>query len=270
MNNCGVIDPVALDLGFFSITWYALAYVTALIVGWRMVIYLAKKPPTFMVTRDVDDFFVWAALGVILGGRLGYVLFYKPEYYLANPLEIPMLWTGGMSFHGGMLGVVAAIVVFALIRKIPVLRLGDIVCCVVPIGLFLGRIANFVNGELWGRQSDVSWAMIFPCDPEQVARHPSQLYQAALEGLMLFIVLWLIRTRTSAWVRPGALAGSFLTGYAIARMIGELFREPDAHLGFIIGQSITMGQILSLPMLVIGLGLIANACMRPRIPAQIK
>jgi phosphatidylglycerol---prolipoprotein diacylglyceryl transferase len=270
MNHCGVIDPVAIPLGFFDITWYALAYVVALIIGWRFVIHLSKRPPTFMTPREVDDFFVWAALGVILGGRIGYVLFYKPGYYLENPGEIPMLWTGGMSFHGGMLGVITAIFVFALVRRIPMLRLGDIICCAVPIGLFLGRIANFINGELWGRPTDLPWGMVFTCDPEQLARHPSQLYQSFLEGVVLFSVMWIVRTRTDAWRRPGALAGTFLAGYAIARMIGELFREPDAHLGFIIGQAITMGQILSLPMLLVGIGLIANALLRRPVPADAK
>ncbi|MGF1625140.1 MAG: prolipoprotein diacylglyceryl transferase [Alphaproteobacteria bacterium] len=270
MMHCGVIDPVALDLGFFQITWYALAYVVSLIIGWRFVVYLSKRPPTFMTTRDVDDFFVWAALGVILGGRLGYVLFYKPEYYLENLAEIPMLWTGGMSFHGGMLGVIAAIIVFALVRKLPLLRLGDIICCAVPIGLFFGRIANFINGELWGRPTDVAWGMVFTCDPEQLVRHPSQLYQAALEGLVVFALLWILRTRTDAWRRPGTIAGAFLAGYGIARIVGELFREPDAHLGFIIGQAITMGQILSLPMVLVGLGLIANARIRRPVPADAK
>ncbi|MEZ5670312.1 MAG: prolipoprotein diacylglyceryl transferase [Alphaproteobacteria bacterium] len=266
MNTCGVIDPVALDLGFFQITWYALAYVVALIVGWRFVTYLAHRPPTFMTTRMVDDFFVWAALGVILGGRLGYVLFYKPGYYLENPQEIPMLWTGGMSYHGGMLGVILAIWLFAMKRRISFLRLGDVVTCAVPIGLFLGRIANFINGELWGRPTDVSWGMVFKCDPEQLVRHPSQLYQSFLEGVVLFSVLWIVRTRTDAFRRPGTLAGTFLAGYAVARMIGELFREPDAHLGFIIGQAITMGQLLSLPMLLVGIGLIVNGRMRPKLP----
>ena len=268
MDYCGVIDPVALDLGFFQITWYALAYVASLLIGWRLVIRLAQKPPAVMEPRAVDDFFVWAALGVILGGRLGYVLFYKPGYYLENPLEIPQLWTGGMSFHGGMLGVVLAIVLFARFRKMSILRVADVVACAVPIGLFFGRIANFINGELWGRETDVSWGMVFACDPEQLVRHPSQLYQAAMEGLILFAVLWIVRTRTDAWRRPGVLAGTFLTGYAIARMVGELFRQPDDHLGFIVGQAITMGQLLSLPMLLAGLALIAYGRTRRPLPAS--
>ncbi|MEQ9428312.1 MAG: prolipoprotein diacylglyceryl transferase [Phycisphaerales bacterium] len=269
MNDaCGVFGTTGIDLGFFVLRFYALAYVIGLILGWWLVVRLSRKPPEFMTRRDVDDFFVWAALGVILGGRLGYVLFYKPGYYLENPSEILMLWTGGMSFHGGMLGVIAAMFIFALVRKIPVLRLGDIVCCAVPIGLGLGRLANFINGELWGRETDVSWGIVFPCDPELLVRHPSQLYQAFLEGLVLFTVLWIVRVRTDAWRRPGALAGTFLAGYGVARIIAEFFREPDAHLGFIVGQSITMGQILSLPMVLVGVVLIANARLRPALPLK--
>ena len=212
----------------------------------------------------VDDFIVWATVGIILGGRLGYVLFYRPEYYFRDPLEIVYLWHGGMSFHGGALGVIVAIVVFARQRGLSMFALGDIVCAVVPIGLFFGRIANFINGELFGRVSDVPWAMVFPNGgPEP--RHPSQLYQAGLEGLVLFAVLALLAHRTELRQRPGFISGAFLCGYAIARSIGELFREPDAYLGFLIGP-VTMGQMLSLPMLVAGLWLIATSGRRAALP----
>ena len=263
--ECGIIDPVAVDLGFLQVRWYALAYIVGILIGWRYVSWLAKRPPVFMEQRLVDDFLLWATLGVVLGGRLGYVLFYKPGYYLENPVEIPMLWTGGMSFHGGMLGVVLALVLFARYRKLPLMRLADAVACAVPIGLFFGRIANFINGELFGRASDVSWAIVFPCDPEQVARHPSQLYQAFLEGIVLLIVLAVIRARTDAWLRPGAMTGIFLIGYGIARIIGEFFRMPDSHLGFLVGEFLTMGMLLSLPMIAVGIIFVMRAYRRPAL-----
>jgi len=253
------IDPVALQLGPFAIRWYALAYISGLLLGWRYVKALAARPPHAMSETEVDDFLVWATLGVILGGRLGYVLFYKPAYFFANPLEIPMLWHGGMSFHGGALGVILAIVLFAKKNGRNLFLIGDAICCAEPIGQFFGRIANFINGELFGRvaPSDLPWAMVFPHGgPEP--RHPSQLYQAGLEGAALGLTLFLLWRFTGIRHRPGALAGVFLAGYGLARMVGEVYRQPDAHLGFLWG-GFTMGQLLSVPLVLAGAGLIVAA-----------
>ncbi len=250
-------NPVALQLGPFAIRWYALAYITGLGLGWRYCLRLASKPPVLMQPIDIDDFFTWATLGVVLGGRIGYVLIYNPAQYFADPLEILKVWHGGMSFHGGCTGVAIAIILFARQRKIPILGLGDIVACAVPIGLFFGRLANFVNGELWGRTTDVPWAMVFPTDPQQLPRHPSQLYQAGLEGIVLFLLLLALELRGLRW-RPGTITGAFLIGYALARCFGELFRQPDQQIGYL-WSGLTMGQLLSLPMLAIGIWLVARA-----------
>jgi phosphatidylglycerol:prolipoprotein diacylglycerol transferase len=244
------IDPVIFQIGPFAIRWYALAYVAGLIIGWRLMMRLAQSDGSNISPKQVDEFLIWATLGVILGGRLGYVLFYKPEYYLSNPAEIFMVWQGGMSFHGGFLGVVLATVLYCRFQKIVILEFGDLLATVVPVGLFFGRIANFINGELYGRTTDVPWGMIFPGGGD-LPRHPSQLYEALLEGLVLFIVLLIFR-KTSYANKPGFIMGLFFAGYAIARSFVELFREPDAFLGFFVG-GLTMGQLLSLPMLIIGL-----------------
>jgi phosphatidylglycerol:prolipoprotein diacylglycerol transferase len=249
------IDPIAIEIGPFAIRWYALAYIVGIILGGRYLIVLAGRSGANVSREAIDDFVAWATMGVILGGRLGYVLFYKPGYYILQPQEIFYVWRGGMSFHGGMIGVLVAIYLFARRRKIPVLTLGDLVAAVTPIGLFFGRIANFINGELFGRQTDVAWAMIFPTDPDQNPRHPSQLYQAFLEGILLFAVLQIFARNREHWRHPARIGGIFLAGYSIARIVGEFFREPDAHLGYILGP-ITMGQLLSLPMLAAGLYLI--------------
>ncbi len=246
-------DPVALQLGPFAIRWYALAYIAGLLIAWYYCRRLTTRPPQRLSANAFDDFLFWATLGILLGGRLGYVLFYKPGFYLSQPLEILYIWQGGMSFHGGLLGVVAAVVFFARRRGLPIMALSDIVACAAPIGLCLGRIANFVNGELYGRPSDLPWAMVFPRGGP-LARHPSQIYESLLEGLVLFLALYFL-VRRGALERTGALTGAFFMGYALARMLAEVFREPDAHLGFILG-GVTMGQILSLPMLLIGLGLV--------------
>ncbi len=249
------IDPIAVALGPLAIRWYSLAYIVGLVGGWRYCRRLAGRPPNAINADAFDDFLLWATLGVVLGGRLGYVLFYKPAFFLANPLEILVLWQGGMSFHGGAAGVILAIILFARKRGVSWLSLGDLVVCAVPIGLFLGRLANFVNGELYGRAAEVPWAMVFPRDPQQVPRHPSQLYEAGLEGIVLFLLLYLLVRRD--WLeRPGAIGGAFLAGYGLARIIVEFFREPDAHLGFLLGFT-TMGQVLSLPLIVAGVILIA-------------
>ena len=259
------IGPTLIEIGPIAIRWYALAYIAGLLLAWQLARTLAKRPPPVVSPERIDDFLLWAAVGVVLGGRLGYVLFYKPAYFLANPMEVLALWQGGMSFHGGLLGVIVAILAFAARRRLNLFAFADIIAFVTPPGLFFGRIANFINGELWGRASDVPWAMVFPHDPLQIARHPSQLYQAMLEGALLFAVLALAAGLFAARRRPGMISGLFLAGYAVARLVGEMFREPDAHLGFLVGQSITMGQLLSLPPLLFGLFLIWRAARNPRL-----
>ena len=254
------IDPVAVEIGPLAIRWYALAYVAGILVGWRYMTILARRSPAGVAPRDVDDFVLWATLGIVLGGRLGYVLFYRPGDYLQDPLSAFALWQGGMSFHGGLCGVVLAAVLFAWRRRIPWLALGDLVSAATPIGLFFGRLANFVNGELYGRPTAVPWGMVFPgAGPEP--RHPSQLYEAALEGLVLFAACAAVVFFMRGLERAGLVGGVFLAGYAIARILAELFRQPDAHLGFLFGGA-TMGQLLSIPVLIAGLWLIRRA--RPR------
>jgi phosphatidylglycerol:prolipoprotein diacylglycerol transferase len=259
------IDPVLIQLGPFAIRWYALAYIAGILLGWLYARAMIRNEklwggPAPMTATDCDDFIVWVTLGVILGGRLGYVLFYNPDYFAAHPLEALQLWKGGMSFHGGFTGCIAAVVLFARSRGIPVLSLGDITCAVGPIGVLLGRLANFINGELWGRPADVPWAMVFPTGGP-VPRHPSQLYEAALEGLLLFVVLGLL-VRSGALKRPGLIIGAFAIGYALTRSFAELFREPDAQLGFLWG-GLTMGMLLSLPLLLFGIVLVVLALRQP-------
>jgi phosphatidylglycerol:prolipoprotein diacylglycerol transferase len=247
-------DPIAVSFGPFAIRWYALAYIVGLILGWRYCLWVAKRPPAVASPAAIDDFLVWATLGVVLGGRAGYVLFYKPDYYFQNPSEILKLWHGGMSFHGGALGVLAALYLFCRQRGLSLLAFSDIITSAVPIGLFFGRVANFINGELWGRPSDVPWAMVFPNGgPEP--RHPSQLYEAGLEGIVLFLLLFALLRFTRIRERPGALAGTFLMGYATARIFVEFFRAPDAFLGFL-WFGATMGQLLSIPVFLFGLWLV--------------
>jgi len=258
------IDPVLFQIGPFAIRWYALAYIAGLILAWRYCRWLTTQPPNRMKPLDFDDFLVWATLGVVLGGRLGYVLFYKPGYYLAHPLDVFVIWEGGMSFHGGLLGVLLAIGLFARNRGVHYFTLSDMVGAATPIGLCLGRIANFINSELYGRAADpqsVPWAMIFPTDPASTPRHPSQIYEAILEGLVLFLILFVL-VRLGALKRTGAISGCFMMGYGTARFIVEYFREPDAHLGFII-PGISMGQILSLPMVLIGIGILVWSLRGP-------
>lgn len=290
-------NPVALQLGPFAIRWYALSYIVGILIGWRYCLHLADRRPRLVGRKDVDDFLVWATLGVVLGGRIGYVLFYNLPYYVDHPFEALELWHGGMSFHGGALGVTTAILLFTRGRKLPLFAFSDIVTAAIPIGLFFGRIANFINGELYGRPAEIPWAMKFPselmanpakaaaavdavtkvdphlnnveaiiaayrADPSVRAivdqlltpRHPSQLYEAACEGLLLFLLLF-FSERMGARSRPGALTGLFLCGYAVARMSGELFRQPDVQLGYLF-LGTTMGQLLSIPVLVAGLGII--------------
>lgn len=250
------LDPVAISIGPIALRWYALSYMAGLLLAWWYCRTIAKRPESRAKVEVIDDLVAWATLGVVLGGRLGYILFYKPGHYLANPEQVLYLWEGGMSFHGGLIGVLLAIGWVAHRHKLRYFELADIVGCATPIGLFLGRLANFVNGELYGRVTSVSWGMVFPNggpDP----RHPSQLYQAFLEGICVFVLLWIF-LRAGRLRQPGFLSGLFLLGYGSARIIGEFFREPDAHLGFILGP-VTMGQLLSLPMVAIGIWFMVRA-----------
>ena len=263
------INPVLISIGPFSIRWYALAYIVGIIAGWfyaRAMIarerYWGGGAP--ITVADYDDFIIWITIGIIAGGRIGYVLFYNLPQFAAHPVQIFELWNGGMSFHGGVAGCVVATVLFALRRGLPMLTLGDITTAVAPIGLFLGRIANFINGELWGRPTDVPWAMIFP-NGGPIPRHPSQLYEAFCEGVLLFLLLFAAE-RLRVRQRPGVVTGLFLVGYAAARMSGELFREPDPQLGFLIFGT-TMGQLLSIPLLIAGILIIAWALRAP-VPAR--
>ena len=254
------IDPVAIALGPIAIRWYALAYIVGLLVGWRYCLALSRHPPHLVERQDIDDFLVWATLGVVLGGRIGYVLFYQPGYYLFHPVDALYVWHGGMSFHGGALGVTIAIVLFTRARRVPLLAFSDIITEAIPIGLFFGRIANFVNGELYGRPTQVPWAMVFP-NGGPVPRHPSQLYEAFCEGILLFLLLF-VAERLGARQRPGVVTGLFLAGYAVARMSGELFRQPDVQLGYLIFGT-TMGQLLSVPLLIAGIAIIFWAQRAP-------
>ena len=260
------IDPVLIEIGPFAIRWYALAYIAGLLIGWRYCVGMTRRPPPVLDAAALDDFLVWVTLGVVLGGRIGYVLFYNFGYYLQHPIEALKIWTGGMSFHGGAIGVVLAMFLFTRLRKIDFLRLGDMLVCAVPIGLFLGRLANFINGELYGRPTDVWWAMVFPTDEARLPRHPSQLYEAALEGVVLFLVLFVLQRFTRAREYRGFLSGVFLSGYAISRIIAEYFREPDRQLGYLLGGptldqlgGLTMGQLLSIPVLIVGVWLIRRS-----------
>ena len=253
------LDPVALDIGFFQIKWYSLAYIGGILLGWWYLLKLIAQPGAPMARRHADDMIFYATLGIILGGRAAYVLFYKPEILL-NPLDIFKLWEGGMSFHGGVIGVSLAIIWMARKHKLDWLRIHDYIACCVPFGLFFGRLANFVNGELWGRATDLPWAIVFPRAGE-VARHPSQLYEAGLEGILLFAILYVMFWKTQARYQPGKLVGTFLTVYGISRFLVELVREPDAGLEHL-WWGLSMGQTLSVPMIVGGLYLIATAKRR--------
>lgn len=255
------IDPVIVEIGPFALRWYALAYIGGLMFGWWYLKRLVTTERLWGDLRrpapvDVDDLLVWITLGVILGGRLGYVLFYG-EGYLDDPLAVLRVWQGGMSFHGGLAGAAVAMAVFARRRGLNVWTLFDLAAAAVPVGLLLGRIANFVNGELYGRPTDVPWAFVFPHGgPEP--RHPSQLYEAGLEGLLLFVVLAIL-VRRGALQRPGLVTGVFGIGYGLSRILVEVFREPDAQIGYLAGGWLTMGMLLSLPLVVIGAAFVAAA-----------
>ena len=252
-----VFDPIAIAIGPIVIRWYALAYIGGIVIGWIYARSLLKNTklwsgPAPISLIQLDDFILWVTVGIILGGRTGYVLFYNFPFFAHHPAEIFELWKGGMSFHGGFLGCVVAVTWFARTNNVPILSLGDITTAVGPIVLFLGRIANFINDELWGRAADpdLPWAMIFPTGGP-VPRHPSQLYEAGMEGILLFTVL-AIMIRLGALKRPGLVLGSFITLYGVARIVGEHFREPDPQLGFLWG-GLTMGMLLSIPMVIGGI-----------------
>lgn len=258
-------DPVLVSFGPFALRWYALAYIVSLLIGWRVMRVLCRRTPTVASEIEVDDFLTWAVLGVVLGGRLGYVMFYQPSLYLAHPARIVEVWHGGMSFHGGVLGVVVAILLYTRARRIPTLGFADRLAVVTPIGLGLGRCANFINGELWGRAAPPWWPfpMIYP-RVDATPRFPSELYEAFLEGVVLLIVMWTAAARPALRARFGFLTGLFLAGYAVARFTVEFTREPDAFLGTI-AFGLSMGQLLSLPMLAIGIVFMLAA--RPRAAA---
>jgi phosphatidylglycerol:prolipoprotein diacylglycerol transferase len=257
-------DPVIVQFGPLAIRWYALAYIAGLLLGWVLIKRIVQRPGWTLTAEQVDDLLFYATLGIIIGGRLGFVFFYHPVYYLTNPLQILAVWQGGMSFHGGLIGVIFACWLFARRQGIGFLEIVDAVAIVAPIGLFFGRIANFINAELWGRPTSVPWGVIFPgAGPEP--RHPSQLYEAFLEGIVLFLVLQIMARGAREPATAGTLGGVFLAGYGVARFVVEFFREPDAHLGYLLG-FLTMGQLLSLPMIAAGLGLLFHARGGVRAP----
>jgi phosphatidylglycerol---prolipoprotein diacylglyceryl transferase len=265
-----IIDPIAVEIGPVAIRWYGLAYMAGILFGWLYGRYLVSRAalwngkPAF-TTSQADDFVLWIALGIVVGGRLGFVLFYEPSYFLANPWEIPALWQGGMSFHGGLLGVVLAVWAFAKVKGINPLSLGDVASAATPFGLFFGRLANFINSEVVGRTTDVPWAMVFPgAGPEP--RHPSQLYEAALEGVLLFIILRIATHRCHALTRPCTVFGLFLIFYGIFRSLVELVRDP--HLGHPLDIGfLTPGIAYSIPMVAIGIWLVLRARRHVAIPA---
>ena len=247
----------AIHLGFFDLRWYSLAYIAGILIGWWYLLRLLAQPGAPMARRHADDFVFYATIGILIGGRLAYCLFYKPEI-LRTPVEILKLWEGGMSFHGGLAGVLIALCYLAWKNKLSWLRICDYVCCCTPPGLMFGRLANFVNGELWGRPTSVPWAIVFPRTGDGIPRHPSQLYEAGLEGVLLFAVLSFLFWRTRARYQPGLLFGSGLIGYALCRIFIETLREPDAGLEHL-SWGLTMGQTLSLPMMLAGLYLVVTA-----------
>lgn len=250
------IDPVAIHLGAFGIRWYSIAYLLGILFSWTLTKKMVTRYPMDIKAEHIDDACFWMTIGMILGGRFGYVFFYNYNFYMEHPSQILAVWHGGMSFHGGMIGVILAMLFYSHKIKVRFLELSDLMVCVVPIGLFFGRIANFINAELFGRiTTSVPWAIIFP-NGGPLPRHPSQLYEAIFEGLFLFILLFTIWTRcVSVRVKHGLTSGLFLTGYSLARIMLENFREPDAQIGFLFAR-ITMGQVLTIPMLIMGLILI--------------
>lgn len=262
------IDPVAFSLGPIAVHWYGLAYVVGILCGWYYARQIARRDHLWPHDRSpitaahLDDFMVWVAVGIVLGGRLGYILFYDFAAIAQNPIRAIEIWNGGMSFHGGFVGAILAIILFSRRNGIPVLSMLDTIAAVVPFGLLFGRLANFVNGELWGRLSDAPWAVVFPTGGP-FARHPSQLYEAGLEGLLLLVVLAMLVFWAKALKRPGFIAGAFGVGYALSRIFVEFFREPDVQLGYLAFGWLTMGMLLSLPMVAVGIWLMARARVSP-------
>ncbi len=264
------IDPVAFSIGPLAVHWYGLAYVAGILLGWFYARKLIDRPALWkggaapMTKTHLDDFLVWIAVGIVVGGRTGYVLFYDLPPMLEDPIRIIQIWNGGMSFHGGLLGAIVAMILFARKNAIPVWSMFDIIAAVVPIGLFFGRIANFINGELWGRLSSAPWAIVFPTGGP-FARHPSQLYEAGLEGIILLLVLAALIFGIKALKKPGLIAGIFVMGYGLSRIFVEFFREPDAQLGYLVGTNwLTMGMVLSTPMVLIGLWAALRALVAAR------
>jgi len=261
------IDPVLIAVGPFAIRWYALAYIAGIFFAWWYAKRLVSNGRLWgpagapMKAADLDDFVVWAALGIVGGGRLGYVLFYDLQHYIAEPADIVAVWHGGMSFHGGFLGMMLAMTLFARARRIPVWSLIDVIAPGVPLGLFFGRLANFINGELFGRVTDVPWAFVFPNGGDE-PRHASQLYEAGLEGIALFVLLRILTHRTHKLATRGFVSGAFCAGYGAARTFVEFFREPDIQIGYLAG-GLTMGMLLSIPMILFGIGLMIWAARRP-------
>ena len=255
------VGPVALDLGFFQIRWYSLGYLAGILLGYWLLLKLLARPGAPMSREHADDMILYATPGIILGGRIGYILFYQPSI-LQNPLDIFKLWEGGMSLHGGTIGTIFAIWLLARKHKISFLRVCDYVACVIPFGLFLVRLANFVNDELWGRVTDVPWAIVFP-NGGDLPRHPSQLYEAALEGLLMAAILWPLFWKTQARYKPGFLFGMAALIYGLSRFTVEFFREPDQQLQWLVEASgLSMGQWLTIPMILIGLFLVFTAGAR--------
>lgn len=265
-----IIDPIAIDFGTveiggfaipIAIRWYALAYIAGILLGWRLARWLAKAPPRLIPPDAFDDFIVWATLGIVLGGRIGFVLFavifYDGGPYRSDPMAALAIWKGGMAFHGGLIGVIIAMVLFSWKRRLNFLAFTDIISCVTPIGLLFGRIANFINGELYGRATDVPWGMVFPGGGAE-PRHPSQLYEAVLEGLALLVILVLLWRSAAIRSRHGMLSGVFLIGYGAFRAFAEIFRDADPGVGFLVAGT-TTGQWFSIPMLLLGLYLVVRA-----------
>lgn len=255
------IDPIIFQIGPIAIRWYSMAYIAGLLIGLAYLKCIARKFKLPLTTEQIDDYLIWVTVGVILGGRMGYVIFYQLDFYIDNPAAIVQVWKGGMSFHGGLIGVGIATFLFARRHGLPILLVSDLVAVAAPIGLFFGRLANFINGELYGRETDVPWGVVFP-HGGPLPRHPSQLYEAVLEGIVLFAILNIMIRISSIREHRGVLAGVFLTGYAVSRASVELFRQPDEHIGYLIGGT-TMGQWLSLPLLIVGLSLIGLALNKP-------
>lgn len=252
-------DPVALQIGPIAIHWYGLMYLIGFGLVWIAGRWRINHGKTDLSLRDLEDIIFYGVIGVIAGGRLGYVLFYKPAHFFQNPIEIAYLWQGGMSFHGGLVGVIVVLLLLARQKKRSLLELGDFIAPMIPLGLATGRLGNFINAELWGRPTDVPWGMVFPMLGDGISRHPSQLYEMALEGLLLFCIVWWFARKPRA---SGQVSAVFLMGYGALRFLAEYTREPDAFLGPVLG-SLTMGQILSVPMILLGLMIYIRATGKP-------